>query len=426
MKQDSLTLLRRAFLVFVMMILLLLVGAVLIPVDKRIRMTGVVSSQDQVTPIYAKNTGIVTQVYVKKNQQVIAHQTRLASLDPHSVPIALAHLQFQMLRLHYESLRIQAIIEEHDFSFDELLNRALAIMRLSLVNKADVVADSATLDKLITALRKQNQASTWVQLQRKNKSLKKRETQLIETRHIIEKHLYLLKKEARIVEKSRAVSKRDYYKVLKQMNQAQGEYDKLKHTLATLTSQQKQNENKILTQRGRIKQSAGQRLQANEKQLTQLEKEWRAMQKTPQHDFILAPKSGMISALYMQVGHMIHANSKLLMLSTPADKFYVKLKILPRSSASLKRGDIAQLSLYNHAYFWPQHWKGRIVSISKKLQQMPNGLPYFPGKLSLDSSSTKPLGGHIVLSNGVKVKVEVTLGQESLFALLLANIDGEH
>ncbi|HYG40327.1 MAG TPA: HlyD family efflux transporter periplasmic adaptor subunit [Cytophagales bacterium] len=164
-------------------------------------------------------------------------------------------------------------------------------------------------------------------------------------------------------------------------------------------------------------------LNSYQRELTELEADYRRFQRDKERYVIKAPLSGTIqNFIGIYSGSFIHANQKIAEIS-PDSGLIVECYVTPADIGLIKKGSKARFQIDAFNY---NEWgiiTGKITDISNDII-VTDGQPLFKIKCSMDKNFLELENGYVgKVKKGMTLRARFLIAERSLFQLLYDNVD---
>ena len=311
--------------------------------------------------------GIVEKIYVKEGEYVkkgqplvkIKNQKSLSFLEATKAKILAYKIRIKRLQAEAngnKQLIYSKLIEK---KAPEIVRNELSLFK----------SDNEELNSKISALKEQL-VQKQHELQSAKNSLK-----------LLNNSLIIIKKELKMtipMVKQGVKSKIELYKLQREVNDIENNYQSTKSSIPKLKSAIKEIKDKIITLQLQFQNNAKEKLTDAITQYRTLKAQLQSYKDTIKRTVIVSPIDGIIKKLYVNtIGEVIKPGGDVAQIVPVNEKLLIKTKIKPKDIGFLYTGQkaIIKFSAYDYTIFG--NMKGKVVLISPDTEEDRKGNVYY-------------------------------------------------
>lgn len=367
--------------------------------------------------------GIVSRVLVENGDSVKKGQL-LIRLDEKGSLAELEQLRSREVTLTIDSERLRALLANKPADLVEWSKAVIDSRYNTIKNHEQVkkllVDEQAHLESQYQyrdAQRKTLQSS----ITRKEEQLKEARNQLA----VWEAHIELLTKEYNMytqLHDKNLISQKDYLGVLREMNKARGEREKLKSQIIQLSEAIIEANSKSQEVSSAGRENTRRDLGKVSDTLLEVRHKIEKIEDRLLRANVISPSDGIIKGLKVAPGNVIQPGAELLEV-IPYDQEYVaETRINPRDIGHIKAGDDAKVKVLTYDFARFGGIKGKIAKISASTFFTDDGKPYYKATITLDNQYVTRGGKKYHLKTGMTAQADIMTGEKTLLQYILKPI----
>lgn len=413
----------RGVIITFVVIIFLIIWASFATIQETSTTFGEIVPKGRIQKVQDPAGGVVKTVFVN-NGEIVKRGQVLIKMDEASRKAELEKAQSREIALILNKERLEAYVAKKPA---DLLQWSQAVIqsKYNTVERQDQINNLLTEEKALLASqntkRSEQREILHVQLAQQEDQLKKFENQLV----VWDKHIGLLEQEQKIYLKLKTeqyISHRGYLTILRELNSARGERERLISEINRLKKVVTEYSHKISELDATLDAAAQKELgEVNDELLTvrhQIEKLESALQQTD----IRAPVYGIIKGLRVFAGNVVQPGGLLVEVVPLNEDMVAETRIHPKDIGHVQVGDevIVKPVAYDYARYGSI--KGTLVEISASTFTDENDKPYYKAvtKLSRQYLQYGKQKKHLI--PGMTVTADIITGKKTLMEYLLKPI----
>lgn len=384
---------------------------------------GEIMPKGQVTLIQHLEGGIVSRVLVDEGDSVKKGQL-LIRLDEKASLAELEQLRSREVTLTIDSERLRALLNNKPADLVEWSKAVINSKYNTIKNHEQVKKlledEQAHLEsqyRYRDAQKKTLEAS----ISRKQEQLKEARNQL----SVWEAHIELLTKEYNMytqLHDKNLISQKDYLGVLREMNKARGEKEKLNSQIIQLTEAIIEANSKSEEVSSAARENTRKELGKVSDALLEVQHKIEKIEDRLIRANIVSPTDGIVKGLKVAAGNVIQPGAELLEVVPYGQEYVAETRINPRDIGHIKPGDGAKVKILTYDFARYGSIQGKIEKISASTFFTDDGKPYYKATIDLKDQHVYRGGKKYNLKTGMTAQADIITGEKTLLQYILKPI----
>lgn len=404
-------------------VLSLFLWSTMISIDETANADGEIVPEAKVNIVQHLEGGIVKKISVKNGDMVKKGQI-LMTLDDTAAASEYQQALTNELSILVELERLKSYLNGNDKDFKSIIKTIVKKKRFKRF-KVRMVNHIYNEEKILLQTQRISRQDKRAVIQSQISKEEDHITHLIKQKTLLSQRVSLLREEESMFKKLRnkkVVSKREYLKILRDVNQAQQDILKLDGNIATSKRALEEFNNKLKQLNSELRETARIEMGNLTAQLMQIQEKLKKLEDKVTRHVVRSPINGIVKGIDILPGSVVGAGHNLLEVVPQHSDMIAEIQIKSRDIGHVKRGDIVSLKITTYDFARFGTLKGRLSTISATSFEDQDGEPYYKATVMLDAQTLKRGRDLYPLKSGMSVQANITTHSKTLFEYIVKPI----